>query len=142
MLEINSGLKIPENEISFTFSTSSKPGGQNVNKLNTRATLLFDVRNSKRLSEKQKRLIEKTLSTRINKEGILRISSQRFRTQGENRKAAREKFAKLLKSSLKTPARRRKTRPPRSAKKRRLKEKRRRGKLKNLRSPVDSAGEE
>jgi len=142
MLEIKDGLKIPENEISFTFSTSSKPGGQNVNKVNTRVTLLFDVEKSRRLSEKQKKLIEKKLSTRINKEGILRISSQRFRTQGENRKAAREKFAKLLKSALSAPPRRKKTKKPRSAKKRRLEEKRRRGKLKKLRSPVEPAGEE
>jgi ribosome-associated protein len=141
MIKINRRLKIPEDEISFTFSTSSKPGGQNVNKVNTRATLLFDVKSSRALGERQKRVIEKKLGTRINKEGILRVSSQKYRSQHDNRKAAREKFSKLLNEALKRPPRRKPTITPPRAKARRLENKRKRGRLKKLRSPVDPSRE-
>lgn len=134
MIEINDGVSIPEDEFRFSFSRSSGPGGQNVNKTDTRVTLLFDVLNSPGLSEEQKGRILRRLATRINKDGVMRVVSQRHRTQAANREAAVERFCELLREALKKAPPRRRTRPPRAAKERRLAEKKRRGKLKRERS--------
>ncbi|HMA77374.1 MAG TPA: alternative ribosome rescue aminoacyl-tRNA hydrolase ArfB [Candidatus Krumholzibacteriaceae bacterium] len=141
MLKINRRLSIPESEITFRFSTSSKPGGQNVDRVNTKVTLLFDVAASRALSERQKARITKKLKGRINREGILRVSSQKHRSQSENRKAVLERLVSLLQNALKRSARRKKTRKPRAVKERRLKAKKRRGRLKKLRSSVDPSRE-
>jgi ribosome-associated protein len=140
MIRINSRLSIPDSEPIFTFSRSSGPGGQNVNKLNTRATLLFDVAHSPSLSEKQKTRIIEKLSTRINKEGVLRVVSQKHRTQNANREAAVERFASLLRSALRTSRPRRKTSVPEAVKRKRLDDKRRRGRLKSERRRPDESG--
>ena len=137
MYKINKMLSIPENETVFRFSTSSKPGGQNVNKVNTRATLLFDVEASRNLSDRQKSRVKNRLKTRINKEGILRVSSQKHRSQSENRKAATERFIDILQNALKSSPRRKPTRKPKAVKERRLKSKKERGRLKKLRSKVN-----
>jgi ribosome-associated protein len=134
MIEVQPGLQIPEEEIRFTFSRSGGPGGQNVNKVNTRATLWFDVENSPSLSIDQKERIIRRLSTRISKEGVLRVVSQKYRSQFENREAAERQFAVLIRTALKEKATRRKTKSPRWAKKRRLEEKSRRSRLKASRS--------
>lgn len=140
MVRINRRLDIPEGEISFTFSRSSGPGGQNVNKVNTKATLLFDVAGSPSLSEGQRSRIMRRLSTRINREGVLRISSQRHRSQSANREAALAKFADLLGEALRPVRKRRKTKVPERAKKKRLEEKRKRSRLKRTRrKPDDTA---
>ena len=137
MYKINKMLSIPESETVFRFSTSSKPGGQNVNKVNTRATLLFDVEASRSLSDRQKNCVKNRLKTRINKEGILRVSSQKHRSQSENRKAATERFIDILQNALKSSPRRKPTRKPKAVKERRLKSKKERGRLKKLRSKVN-----
>jgi len=130
MIEINPTLRIPDGEIHFVFSTSSKPGGQNVNKVCTRVTLLFDVGNSASLDEDQKRLVRGRLSGRINLQGVMRVSSQRFRTREANRKTAIARFSELLRESLeKSPVRKRSYAPGRAAEKR-ISGKKRRGRLK------------
>ena len=134
MIHIMPGLLIPENEISFTASRSGGPGGQNVNKVSSRVTLAFDVAGSTALSDEQKRKIGGKLATRINKEGILQIVSQRTRSQELNRSDALERLAELLQRAL-TPQRPRfKTRVPSGAKERRLEEKKKRTAIKNARS--------
>jgi ribosome-associated protein len=134
MIRINDELSIPDSEISFTFSRSSGPGGQNVNKLNTRATLLFDVAGSPSLDDRQRERIMSRLSTRITREGILRVVSQKHRTQKMNRDAATERFAELLGTALERRRPRRKTGVPRGVKKKRLEDKRRRSRLKAARA--------
>lgn len=135
---INSTLSIPESEISFTFSRSSGPGGQNVNKLNTRVTLWFDVAGSPSLSDTQRERILEKLPTRISREGILRVVSQRHRTQKMNRDAATERFAELLREALVQKPPRKKRRVPAGVKRRRLEDKRRRSQIKAGRTrPVD-----
>ncbi len=124
---------VAEDELRFTYSRSSGPGGQNVNRVETRVTLLFDVFGSPSLSEGQKRRIASRLATRINKEGILRVVSQRHRTREANRRAAAERFLELLNEALRRQRPRRRTRVPRKARRRRLEGKRRRGELKRLR---------
>ena len=134
---INDTLTIPEQEISFTFSRSSKPGGQNVNKVNTRATLLFDVTNSPSLNSNQKRRIASYLHTRVSKNGILRVISYRYRTQGANRNAAVERFIELIRQALQRRKARRKTFIPRSSKEKRIQSKKQRSSNKQLRKKVN-----
>ena len=81
MIRINEQISIPEEELSFTSSHSSGPGGQNVNKVSSRVTLWFDVVNSPGLSPEQKELVISRLKTRIGKDGLLRVISQQTRSQ-------------------------------------------------------------
>ena len=129
---------IPEKELSFSFSCSSSPGGQNVNKVATKVTLRFDVRNSPSLNENQKEMIEKKLVSRIDKKGVLRVIASHFRTQGLNRKAAVEKLEQLLRDALHRPKNRKKTKPPKSAARKRLTSKKRRSVIKKKRSQAIS----
>ncbi|HNY80531.1 MAG: alternative ribosome rescue aminoacyl-tRNA hydrolase ArfB [Sedimentisphaerales bacterium] len=137
MLDIVGGVQISESELLFKASRSSGPGGQNVNKLNTRMTLLFDVGGSAGLSDEQKRRVRSALATRIDKQGILRVISQRFRTQQANRQAAIERFVRLLAEALTPQPVRRETKVPAGARQRRLEDKKHRGRLKQQRSRRD-----
>jgi ribosome-associated protein len=137
VLKINQTLTLPEGELSYSTSRSSGPGGQNVNKVESRVTVLFDVTGSETLSEEQKRLILERLATRINQEGILRVISQKHRTQAANREEARLRLVTLLAGALETRRPRKPTRPSAEARRRRLEEKRRRAQLKRLRGGVE-----
>ncbi len=134
MIGIGHGLSVREDEIRFSFSRSGGPGGQNVNKVATRVTLFFDVARSPSLSDDQKRVIRSRLATRVSKAGVLRVVSQKHRSQAANRTEAIGRFVELLRGSLKEKPRRRRTRAPRAVKERRLAEKKRRGRLKRERS--------
>ena len=136
MVEIKKGIVISEDELVFKFSRSSGPGGQNVNKVSTRVTLFFNIENSTALSHHQKRLIKTRLSTRISKDGVLRVVSQKFRTQPANKRAAIERFTELVSQALTGKPPRTKTPVPKSAKLKRLKNKKFRGEIKKLRKPV------
>jgi ribosome-associated protein len=134
MVYIMDGLDIPEGELAFTTSRSSGPGGQNVNKVSTRVTLLFDVDGSAGLSAQQRELLHARLPGRINREGVLRVVSQRHRTQLANREAAVRRFADLLREALTEAPDRVPVRLPEKLNKLRLEEKRRRGRLKRERA--------
>ncbi|MEE8429835.1 MAG: alternative ribosome rescue aminoacyl-tRNA hydrolase ArfB, partial [Candidatus Desulfatibia sp.] len=134
MIKIKERILIGEDELSFTFSRSSKPGGQNVNKISSRVTLLFDVANSPSLTAEHKNQIMTRLGTRINKDGVLRVIAQRHRRQAANREAALERFVELLQETLKPVKARKKTRISLAAKKRRLNGKKRRSRLKQERA--------
>ncbi len=136
MLPVDDQLVLPERELSYRSSRSSGPGGQNVNKVETRVTLLFDIPGSAVLDETQKNVIRRQLATRINKKGVLRVISQRHRTQNANREAARNKLAELLAEALRLRLPRRPTRTPKRARRRRLEDKKRRGELKRRRGRV------
>ena len=134
MIEITNNIFIREDELIFKASRSSGPGGQNVNKVNTRITLFFDVANCESISDVQKRRILTRLSTRADKNGLLRVVSQRFRTQKANRRAALERLQRLLAEALKSQPVRKKTKIPYAARQRRLEEKRKRSLLKQQRA--------
>jgi ribosome-associated protein len=134
MIEISDGVYIGEDELVFKASRSGGPGGQNVNKVSTRIVLLFDVANCAGLSETQKQQIWTRLATRIGKSGLIRVTSQRFRSQKANRQAAVERLCELLKAALETEPVRHRTKAPRHAHERRLERKKRRSLLKQQRA--------
>ena len=119
--------------IEARFSRSPGPGGQNVNKVSTRVTLLFDFTSCPELTGTQKARIRRRLRTRLSRDGRLRVVSHRERTQAKNRTAAETRLIKLLTEATHTPKSRRPTRPTAASKKRRLDAKRRRGEAKQRR---------
>lgn len=138
MIRINSRVFINEEEISFAATRSSGPGGQNVNKVATRVTLSFDLEGSAGLSQEQKQRISRRLAGRINKRGILQVSSQRHRTQTANRRDCLERFVEMLASALQETPPRLKTKIPKSIHARRLQDKARRSEVKRGRRPPKS----
>ena len=141
MMRITEDLYIPDGELTYTFSHSSKPGGQNVNKVSTRVTLNFDVEGSSSLSDDQLERIRVELRTRINKEGILRDSSQKYRTQKANREAATERFIELLQDAFRERPVRKKRGIPRRIREQRLKDKKHRSRLKKDRTRLPESDE-
>ena len=141
MIEITDNISIWDDELIFRASRSAGPGGQNVNKVNSRITLFFDVANSRSLSDEQKRRILSRLATRADRNGLIRVVSQKFRTQNANRRAAVERLQQLLADALKTRPVRKKTKVPYAARQRRLKQKRRRSLLKQQRAKRNLAGD-
>jgi len=141
MIEIANKTFISEDELVFKTSRSSGPGGQNVNKTNTRVTLFFDVVNCRWLSDTQKQRIRARLAKRADVNGVIRVISQKFRTQQANRRAAVERLQQLLADALKIRPVRKESTVPYAAKRRRLDQKKRRSLLKQRRAGKNSAGD-
>ena len=137
MPRINDHLRIDDDEVRFEFARSSGPGGQNVNKVETKVRLLFDLRGSRSLGPDQKRRIEERLKTRITKDGVLHVASQRHRSREANRRATVERFVELLAEALEEEEPRVRTKVPTVQRTRRLESKRRRSQKKAMRSRPD-----
>jgi ribosome-associated protein len=133
ILTINDNLQIPLDELQFRFSKSSGPGGQHVNKAETRVTLLFDVASSPSLTDEQKALLLEKLQNRVDKAGILQLHVQTFRSQSRNRDTAVTRLQHLLQKALTPPKKRKRTKPSKAAKEQRLDEKKRRSQIKEER---------
>ncbi len=133
---IDGQLSIPESELAFRFSRSSGPGGQHVQRSDTRVELLFDVANSPSLSEEQRSRIMARLAGQIDGQGVLRVVSATTRSQLENREQAVRRFRDLLASALRQRRRRLATRPSKAAREARLAEKRLRSQRKQARGRV------
>jgi ribosome-associated protein len=129
--------RIGDQGITFTFTRSGGPGGQNVNKVSTRATLWFDLKECGVLTDVEKSRIRTQLAKRITKDGVVQVVSSRHRTQAANRAAAIDRLFELLADALRPRKTRRPTRIPKSAKVRRLKNKQTAGEKKRLRSRHD-----
>ncbi len=134
MIRINEHISITDDELVFTASLSSGPGSQNVNKISSKVTLCFDLANSPSLSPEDKDLIMSRLRNRIGKDGVLRVTCQKTRSQTENKELATTRFIELLLDALKQIPIRKKTRVSEAAKLRRLEEKNQHGILKQKRS--------
>jgi len=132
-LSIFPDLSLSGAALRFVTGPSSGPGGQNVNKVETRVTLLLDLE-AAALDAEQRQRVRERLASRISREGFLRVVSQRHRTQAANRSAAVERLVELLRWALTPPAPRRPTRVPRAEKARRRDQKRRHSARKASRS--------
>jgi len=137
ILHIRDNLQIPMRELKFRASRSSGPGGQHVNRSETRVELLWDVRHSPSLSKTQRYRIEQALASRIDKDGVLHLVSGERRSQWQNRQAVIERFVEMVREATQPPRKRLPTLPPEAAKERRLREKRRRSEIKKARKKVD-----
>lgn len=120
--------------IEVRFDPASGPGGQNVNKVSTRAALLFDFRRCTLLADAERKRVAARYAARLTRDGRLRVVSQRERSQVANRVAAEGRLLELLVEALRVPRKRRATQPTRGAQRRRLEAKKRRGRTKQQRA--------
>ncbi len=135
MLTVTPTIAIPEHALSERFVRASGPGGQNVNKVATAVELRLDVAASALPEDVKARLIV-LAGKRISADAVLLIDSRAFRTQAQNRAAARERLAELVARAAKRPKSRRKTRPSKASRERRLESKVQRSHVKARRGRV------
>lgn len=135
-LDLGGGILVPAALLRAATSRSSGPGGQHVNKTETRVTIELDV-DALPLTDDQKQLIRTRLGGRITKTGILRVTSQAERSQLANRDRALARMEELLRDALEERTPRKPTRVSKAHKQRRLEEKKRRGETKRMRGKLD-----
>jgi len=132
-LKITKTLVIPSNEIKWRFSRSSGPGGQNVNKIESRVEIIFDLKDSKVLNDYQKEILKRNLKNKL-VNNSLRLAVQEHRNQLLNRQLALMKFSSIIKNALNKPFKLRKsTQPTEASQKKRVEVKKKRGELKKSR---------
>jgi len=136
MIHITPTLSIDDSEIEEKFVRASGPGGQNVNKVATAVQLRFDAGRSAAIPGDVRERLKAIAGSRMTADGVLVIDSREFRTQAQNREAARERLVELLRQASIRPKRRRKTRPSGAAKAQRLDSKKRRSTTKQGRRRV------
>ena len=137
-VRINDELSIPRVELEFRATRSGGPGGQHVNTSSTRIELTWNVAASPSLSDAQRARILEKLGTRIDGEGVLRLTASTSRSQYQNREEVTERFAQIVAQALRIPKPRKKTKPSKAAKEARLKSKKRRSETKRQRGrPTD-----
>ena len=134
--------RIPDSEFVFLTSRSSGPGGQNVNKVNTKVEIRLSIEDSRYFSREEKNLILLKLKNRISVNGTLIITSQSERTQIQNKERALSKLFSLLSGALTENPERRSSSPTKASKLKRLDEKRKRGNMKRIRKDPDINSEE
>jgi ribosome-associated protein len=139
-LVINSSIRIPLSEFSFSFARSAGPGGQNVNKVNSKAILRWPVSQSPSLTPEVLARFLAQNRHRITVEGEFVMSSQRYRDQPRNIADCHEKLQELLRAAAVRPVRRKKTKPTAGSRRRRMANKRFRSATKQLRGRVKDDG--
>ena len=132
-LKITKTLVIPSNEIKWRFSRSSGPGGQNVNKIESRVEIIFNIEDSKVLNDYQKAILKINLKNKLVK-NILCLAIQEHRNQLQNRQLALMKLSSIIKDGLNKQFKFRKsTKPSKASQKKRVEFKKKRGELKKMR---------
>jgi ribosome-associated protein len=137
-LTINDTVRLPMSELTFKATRSGGPGGQHVNTSSTQVELWWDLAGSPALSDSQRTLAMEQLASRLDSAGRLRLVSSTFRSQRRNKDDVIERFRKILATALTKSPPRKPTRKPRSADEVRLREKKKRGTLKQQRRPPDA----
>jgi ribosome-associated protein len=132
-LRVNDGIVIPAAELTISYARAGGPGGQNVNKVSSKAVVRFDLRNSPSIADEAKRRAQARLAARLTRDGELIVTSIATRDQARNRHAALARLAMLLAAAVKPPRPRRPTKPSRAAVERRLVAKHRRALTKSNR---------
>jgi len=120
-------------EVTYRTSRSSGPGGQHVNKTESRVELLWDPGESLCLDEKQKIRIRLRLGSRLTDQGVLILVSERYRSQHRNREEVTERFLQLVQLSIIPAKKRQPTRPTRASREKRIRQKKIRGEIKKSR---------
>jgi len=122
-LPVTPEISIPRSELTYRATRSGGPGGQHVNTSSTRIELLWDLSNSQAVGDEQRERLRAKLAPRLDADGMVRVVASDHRSQRQNRMAADERLAALVRHALHVPKKRRKTKPPAAAKERRIKEK-------------------
>ena len=135
MLQINAGLSIAESEIDFSAIRAQGSGGQNVNKVSTAIHLRFDIKASS-LAEQHQRKLLRANDQRINKQGVIIIKAQSFRSQEKNRADAIDRLLRTIRDILTEKKPRFATKPSKTSQRKRMDTKTKRGKTKSLRGKV------
>lgn len=132
-LNIAPDVAVPRSELEYRASRSSGPGGQHVNTTSTRIELLWNLDESRVLSDEQRARLRTRLASRLDSMGNIRVVASTRRSQQQNKQAAEERLAALVRHALHVPKRRRPTKRPKAANERRLSQKKRRAEVKRER---------
>jgi len=134
---IKNGIVIPEHELEITTSRAGGPGGQHVNKTDTKITIRWNISRTTALTDEQKSRVLENLQSRLTSEGDLIITNNETRSQLQNKKFALDQLARDIRKALHVPKKRMATRVPKAKKESRLQAKSHRGVIKHMRSKKD-----
>jgi ribosome-associated protein len=132
-LNVTPTLSIPRSELSYRASRAGGPGGQHVNTSSTRIELIWDLPNSRAVTDIERERIRTKLAARLDSDGSVRVVASDRRSQQQNRQSAEIRLASLVRHALHVPKTRRPTKPTKASKERRLSDKKRQGEKKRYR---------
>jgi len=134
---VTNTLTIPRAELTYRATRAGGAGGQHVNTSSTRIELLWDVQHSSAVTDDVRERLESKLASRLTADGMIRVVASERRSQSQNRAAAEERLADLVRRALEVQKKRKPTKPSRAAKEKRLTEKKRQSeRKKNRRGPT------